>query len=566
MLDKTSKNLTVLFVEDDAIARTSVKELLDSLFNNVILAKDGREGLKLFEQNKPDIVITDISMPVMSGMEMSKKIRAKQPLQKIIILSAHQESKFLLDSIETGVDGYLIKPIQKEQFITTIQRVLERISLEIENKNYQKNLEKMVQTQVSKIKEQSDSIMQQLRTDRLTGLSNKEQLEIDFIKKPPTEMLFLNIDNFDQINMGYGFNVGDILLSKIATYLDEEVEGYQLYRLNGDEFTIMFYSKGIAEIKEFANRLKLAIYNKVFIVNNVSIRITVTMGIVPIPDNSICVPYGSAHLVIRDARELRRNSIAVFKFNSSSAKKQKDVLEWAQKAKLALDFDLLTPYFQPIINLRTKEIEEYECLARIMDQGKAISPFFFIEPARVAGILPEITRRMIEKSFAVMEKSKVAFSINISDDDLKEGYLDEFLDEMCSKYHILPQRVVLEVLENISDYDASDAIKQLEELKAKGFKISIDDFGAESSNFARVQKLNVDFIKIDGSFIKDIATDKNSQDIVKTIIFYAQLSNVKTIAEFVHNEEVLHIVTALGVDYVQGYYLGEPKSELVERH
>lgn len=564
MLDKISKNLTVLFVEDDAATRISIKMLLDSFFKIVFLAKNGEEGLKLFEQNKPDIVITDITMPIMNGLEMSKKIRIKKPLQKIIIISAHQDSEFILNFIEMGIDGYIIKPIQKKQFFNTIQRVLEQVSLEIENKNYQKNLEKMVQKQVAKIKDQADSIVQQLRTDRLTGLSNKEQLEIDFIEKSPTEMLFLNIDNFDQINMSYGFNVGDILLSKIAIYLNEQVEGHQLYRLNGDEFALMINNKGITEVKKFANRLKLAIYNKVFIVNDVSIRITVTMGIVPIPDNATCVPYGSAHLVIKEARELRRNSLAVFKPNSSSINKQKEGLEWAQKAKLALDFDLLTPYFQPIINLRTKRIEKYECLARIMDQGKAVSPFFFIGPAKVAGILPEITRRMIEKSFAVMEKSKVAFSINISDDDLKEGYLGEFLYEMCSKYHILPQRVALEILENINNYDTRDAIKQLEELKVKGFQISIDDFGAESSNFARVQKLNVDFIKIDGSFIKDIATDKNSQDIVKTIIFYAQLSGVKTIAEYVHNEETLHIVMALGVDYVQGYHLGEPKNELVD--
>ncbi|MCD6189980.1 MAG: EAL domain-containing protein [Sulfurimonas sp.] len=564
MLDKFSKNLTVLFVEDDTAARTSIKMLLDLFFDRVFLAENGKEGLKLFEQNKPDIVITDITMPIMGGIEMSKIIRVRQPSQKIIISSAHQDIEFLLGSLEIGVDGYLIKPIQKKQFIATIKRVLERISLEIENENYQKNLEKMVQIQVAKIKEQSDSIMKQLRTDRLTGLANKEQLEIDFINKSPTEMLFLNIDNFDQINMSYGFEVGDILLLKIAKYLNEEVGEYQLYRLNGDEFAIMIYNKGIAEVEKFANQLKLTIYNKVFIVNDVSIRITVTIGIVPILDIYTDVPYSSAHLVIKEARELRRNSIAVFKFNPSSINKQKEGLEWAQKIKLALDFDLLIPYFQPIVNLQTKEIDKYECLARIIDKGNVISPFFFIESAKIAGILPEITRRIIEKSFAVMEKSKVIFSINISDDDLKEGYLNKFLNEMCSKYHILPQRVVLEILENISNYDAGDAIKQLEELKDKGFQISIDDFGAESSNFARVQKLNVDFIKIDGSFIKDIATDKNSQDIVKTIIFYAQLSGVKTIAEFVHNKETFHIVMALGVDYAQGYHLGEPKSELVD--
>jgi len=135
MLDKFSKNLTVLFVEDDTAARTSIKMLLDLFFDRVFLAENGKEGLKLFEQNKPDIVITDITMPIMGGIEMSKKIRLRQPSQKIIISSAHQDIEFLLGSLEIGVDGYLIKPIQKKQFIATIKRVLERISLEIENEN-----------------------------------------------------------------------------------------------------------------------------------------------------------------------------------------------------------------------------------------------------------------------------------------------------------------------------------------------------------------------------------------------------------------------------------------------
>lgn len=239
------------------------------------------------------------------------------------------------------------------------------------------------------------------------------------------------------------------------------------------------------------------------------------------------------------------------------------ILNGHTNLKKALEDDAISPYFQPIVNLKTNSIEKYECLARMSHENEIISPAFFLKPAKVSGILPELTRVIIEKSFKVMQNSELEFSINITDDDLKENYLMEFLKNMCSKYNIVPQRVTLEVLENISSYDTKEAIEQLESLKKAGHKISIDDFGAESSNFARVQRLNVDYIKIDGSFIKDIVEDENSLNIVKTIIYYAKRSNIKVIAEFVHSKTVLDILKVLDIDYVQGYYLGKPKAELV---
>ena len=175
----------------------------------------------------------------------------------------------------------------------------------------------------------------------------------------------------------------------------------------------------------------------------------------------------------------------------------------------------------------------------------------------------DITRLMIIKSYVTFSNSDKEFSINITDEDFKDEYLVEYQQEHCTKFTINPSQVVLEVLENISNHDAGHAIRQLDELKTIGFQIAIDDFGAESSNFASVQKLQIDYIKIDGGFIKDITQNHNSIIIVKTIVYYAKHCGLKTIAEYVHDEDTYSIVKELGIDYAQGYFLSEPLNDIL---
>ncbi len=156
-----------------------------------------------------------------------------------------------------------------------------------------------------------------------------------------------------------------------------------------------------------------------------------------------------------------------------------------------------------------------------------------------------------------------AFSINIADYDLREGFLIPFLEQKISRYGINPQNVILEILESISVQDTKEAIEQIGELKKMGFRLAIDDFGTESSNFSRLLDLDVDFIKVDGSFIKRLDSDKNSQKITESIVSFAKSIGAEVIAEFVHSKEVYEKVKEYGIDYAQGYYIGEPKAGIL---
>jgi EAL domain-containing protein (putative c-di-GMP-specific phosphodiesterase class I) len=230
------------------------------------------------------------------------------------------------------------------------------------------------------------------------------------------------------------------------------------------------------------------------------------------------------------------------------------------KVREALTNNAIVPYYQPIIDNKTMKIVKYECLARLVDFNSIIAPYYFIEPARLAGLLPKITETMFVKAFKYFQNKSHGFSLNITEDDLRANYLPSFLKHLANEYTIDPSMVTLEILENISAYGSQQALEQLLELKDAGFKLALDDFGSEKSNFCRLQQMNVDYIKIDGSFIKDINTNKNNLDICKTIVHLAQSIKCEVIAEFVHSKDVFETVKNIGIPYSQGYYFGEPKS------
>jgi len=189
-----------------------------------------------------------------------------------------------------------------------------------------------------------------------------------------------------------------------------------------------------------------------------------------------------------------------------------------------------------------------------------------MEAARETNVLHLMTRSVIMQSCKKFSKTHYEFSINITKDDffITEIPLEEFLPKNCKKYNIEHSRVVLEILEDISTLDEKDILEQLGSLRINGFKIAIDDFGAENSNFSRLLEFKPDYLKIDGAFIKDIVNDKNSRLITESITHICKESDIKVIAEYIHNQEVLDAVVEIGIDYSQGYHIGAPSTDLVE--
>jgi len=215
----------------------------------------------------------------------------------------------------------------------------------------------------------------------------------------------------------------------------------------------------------------------------------------------------------------------------------------------------IIPYFQGIRNNRTEKIIKYEALARLDVNGKIYTPYFFIDIAKNSGFLYEITKIMIDKSFAFLsDKDKsISISINITEDDLFSKNLKNYLLASLKKHSLSSRQIVLEILEGVSSAGAKNNIKQLKELKDLGFSLAIDDFGVEYSNFERINELDVDFIKIDAKYIKNIDTNPKSYKIVKAITEFASSMKIQVIAEYVENESIQNIIKELEIEFSQGY-------------
>jgi len=373
----------------------------------------------------------------------------------------------------------------------------------------------------------------------------------------------LNIDNFSNIIDAYGYDTGTDLLNEVRKYLlISKPESARLYNCYADKFSLVDERElQEGELLKIAEAILSFFSQLVLVVRGIEIRVSFSIG--------ISIGHGvlnisKAEIAIDELRQTKRNHCMIYDKNSEFAQRQKRNIHWILRIKEAVENEDILAYYQPIVNNNTGKIEKYECLARLRDSKEIISPYYFLDAVRETGNISYITRSLIVHSFRKFSKNNLDFSINIASSDFLLDYLEQFLLKNAKKYNIEPSRVVLEMLEDIISLDSGTTMRQLKSLKEKGFKIAIDDFGAENSNLSRLIEISPDYLKIDGQFIRNIVDDKNSQIIVDGIISICKKCDIKIIAEYVHNEAVQKKIQELGIEYSQGYYFGEPRADLIE--
>ncbi len=560
LLKKYSKNVSVLYAEDDENARNQFYALLKNIFSTIRVAEDGQEALDIYkETGGVDLVITDITMPNMNGIDLIHNVRQINPVTRCIIISAHSEEEYLFKSINEDVNGYIFKPVNINQLVNTLLNVCRTIAIEKEKEDYKQQLERIVHLQEDQIRQKNKLLLQKTIYDDLTGLYSKAKFAIDAEAKSNYFLIMINIKNFSSINMAFGFDVGDSLLKETANFLREFSE--YVYRPEANKFIIVLWDATIEEAADMAKDIQIkSKHIRLDIGISYPIRVILSMGIAE-GDKSPIISRRKAYAALRMA-DKNNIGIAVYQDALKIEELQKELIAWVNKTKNAIENDLIVPFFQPIYNIKTSKIDKFECLVRMIDNNEAIPPIKFLNAASQAGMLMDITKIMIDKSFRYFQDKDYSFSINITNEDMKNGDLVEYFFQKSKEYSIDPTRVFIEILENVQDSDMAEFTEKLQQLKHEGFLISVDDFGAESSNFSRLLKLDVDYIKIDGAFIKNIDSDENARNIAETIIFYAKKTLKKTVAEYVHSKEVFDVVKDIGMDYAQGYYISQPVKDI----
>jgi len=552
-----TKKLTILVVEDDSTTREAIVDFLDTFFENILSANNGEEGLKLYTSNKIDIVFTDINMPVLGGLDFIAKIRETNSSIPILILSAHTEADYFTQSIKYGVDGYLLKPFDMQQFLVVTSKVVKRINADKELQEYRLHLEEMVE---KKTKELEHRCLHEYYTD----LPNSIMLQEDLASGEYNYMLLLDMSHFSIINKEYGKEFANHVIIRTARTLERHIHrDAKLYKTESDRFAILLKNKTLKDVYLYCDQIVSFFDMQNIHVDNSEIHITFNIGVDEVREN-VSDTLIHCEYALDKSKELGSRHYEIFNEKLSSFINEKEALKWLGLTRELVLQEAIEPYFQPIMNLRTGEIYKYEALARGVTLEEIVPPVHFIEPSEKLGLSTAVTRMMINKTFAFFQDKKEEFSINLTERDLLEGYLIRFLSEKIKQYNIEPNRVTFEILENITVAKNSNRItKKLNRLKEMGFKIAVDDFGIENSNFSRLLEINLDLIKIDGIFIKDLKKSQKNRTITRAIVNLAKTLGIKTVAEYVEDEEIYNIIKDCGIDYAQGYYIGRPSPELV---
>jgi diguanylate cyclase (GGDEF)-like protein len=428
---------------------------------------------------------------------------------------------------------------------------------------YATNLQNLNETLEEKVQEKTEALQKQLFTEPITLLPNRSAL-IDTLEKSSKDsmLVILCLDNYKEINTFYGYAIGDSLLRATKDKIIEIFHNseYKLFKLPGREFAL--YSEKSESKMVFSailNELANVLNKNTFFISDLEINITFTIG-ASIAEEPL---FEKADIALQEAYKTKQPVVI---YNSTYEIEQKidNNIQMIKKIKNAIKDDRIVPYFQPLYDNKTGKIKSYESLVRLVEEdGKVLSPYFFLEIAQKAKLYKQIARIMINKSCKTFQGTPYDFSLNFEIDDVLDEQLVEFTMDTMQRYGVSKQ-VTFEILESESIEDIDAITKFTKLVSSQGCKISIDDFGSGYSNFLHLLKLNADYLKIDGSLIKNIHQDSEARIIVKSIVTFAKELGLKTVAEFVHCQEVYAEVQNMGIDFSQGYLLGEPKPELVE--
>ena len=418
--------------------------------------------------------------------------------------------------------------------------------------------------------ERSKEEIRKQRTDLLTGLDNRNQLLVDLKVAVKPILFYLNIDDFSGFNDFYGANIGDSVLINLANTLSDlqNLKIFKLYKLQSDQFILLFQEDQLSNknFHSFFSELFENIEKNISAINlenqnRISISVTGGVATYYAHDNyQNLILYAD---IARKKAQKAQKKFLLFEHNMRKSEDYAQNIEWIKKIKEAIDEDRITTYYQCIVDNKTGETTKYETLVRMLDyEGIPVSTFIFLEIAQKAKLYPQITKIVIEKALKTFENlNDIEFSINLTIEDILSEDTTRFIYNKLENYSNA-KNIIFEITESeeVDDYHLINNF--IEEVKKYGVKIAIDDFGSGYANFEHIININADFIKIDGSLIKNINTDKNAAIITEAIISFSKKLGKKTITEYVHNKEVYDMVKALGADYSQGFYFGEPSPKV----
>ncbi len=501
-----------------------------------------------------DVAITDHNLPGLDSGMVLDLIRNRAPDLPVIIVSGMIGEEIAVSAMKSGAHDYIMKD--------NLSRLAPAIERELRDAETRREMHRARST-----------IEHMAWHDALTGLFNRFEFErrVRLALESTREgrhhgVLFLDLDQFKIVNDTCGHGAGDELLCQVATLFKSPLRDSDcLVRLGGDEFGVLVEDCTLEDALRVANRLLSLVGEFRFSWQGRQFGIGVSIGLVMLDDpvQSLADVLRHADLACYAAKDRGRNRVQVFQPGDEDMQHRHGQMEWVTRLRTALETSQFCLFRQRIDGVADNDVLGHEYLLRMVDEpGDLIPPGAFIPAAERYNLMPMLDRWVVRHVFEDLvgaNRSGMAF-INVSGASLgEEGFLG-YVREQLHEFALDPARICFEITETAAIANLSVALDFITSVKRLGASVALDDFGSGLCSFSYLKHLPANYLKIDGSFVRDMLSDPLDDEIVRSIRNISRVVGVRTIAEYVESHDILLRLQELGVDYAQGFVIHKPAS------
>jgi diguanylate cyclase (GGDEF)-like protein len=565
-MNDENKMSNILIIDDEPVVRNLIEEILSEK-HICVTANSAEEALNILKTQNFNLVLTDINLGGMSGIDIIPQIHASAPDTVIIMISGERTIENAIHAMRIGAFDYIGKPLDLDHIEIAVTRALEHYSLLTAKRLHETQLEKLV-------KQRTEEIIYLSYHDALTNLPNSILFE-DRLSQAIVQanrynhclaMLYLSIDRFDQVYDTLGHKLGYELLKEIAVRLKTSVrEDYTIARFEGNEFALLLSQiEDTTDVTDVANDIYGALEHP-FYIDNKEIYISFSIGISLFPDDAMDgqILLKNASAALARAKEQGGNNYQ-FYINGMNEKAVKR-LTMENNLRKAIEREEFEIHYQPKLNIQSGRIVGVEALVRWQNQELGlISPMDFIPLAEETGLIIPIGEWVLRTACAQLKSwNEKGFdpgilSVNLSARQFQQTDLLEVISRIIKETGVEASCLELELTETYLMKSPEISIKTLKELKVLGIKLSIDDFGTGYSSLSYLRRLPIDILKIDKSFVQDVAQNSDDMELVLAITTLAHNLQLKVIAEGVETAEQLEFLKSIKCDEWQGFYFSKP--------